>query len=172
MEKTYKIENRFTELDVILITNGDLIVKDEETPLKTLTDMCDSYLEGVINTIHILPFYPYSSDRGFAVMDFEQVDPNMGTWEDITNLKSDFRLKFDAVFNHISSYSGWFQEFLNQTTDYVNFFESFESEDAITPQKKKLITRPRTSDVLTPYSTLNGRKYVWTTFSADQIDLN
>ena len=151
MEKTYKIENRFTELDVILITNGDLIVKDEETPLKTLTDMCD---------------------RGFAVMDFEQVDPNMGTWEDITNLKSDFRLMFDAVFNHISSYSGWFQEFLNQTSDYVNFFESFESEDAITPQKKKLITRPRTSDVLTPYSTLNGRKYVWTTFSADQIDLN
>lgn len=171
-EKTYKIENRFTEQDVILITYGDLIVKDEETPLKTLTDMCDSYLEGVINTIHILPFYPYSSDRGFAVMDFEQVDPNMGTWEDITNLKSDFRLMFDAVFNHISSYSGWFQEFLNQNPDYINFFESFESEDAITPEQRKLITRPRISDVLTPYSTLNGRKYVWTTFSADQVDLN
>jgi glycosidase len=57
-------------------------------------------------------------------MDFEQVDPNMGTWEDITNLKTDFRLMFDAVFNHISSYSGWFQEFLNQNPDYIDFFES------------------------------------------------
>ncbi|MFQ5787528.1 MAG: alpha-amylase family glycosyl hydrolase, partial [Thermodesulfobacteriota bacterium] len=171
-EKNFNAHNRFTEKDIILITYGDLITQEGVPPLKTLTDICDTYLEGVINTIHILPFFPYSSDRGFAVMDFEQVDPNLGTWEDITDLKKDFRLMFDAVFNHISSYSGWFEEFLNQNPDYVDFFESFDSEDAIPPEQLKLITRPRTSSLLSPFSTLNGKRYVWTTFSRDQIDLN
>ncbi len=171
-EKTFNNKNRFTEKDVILITYGDLIVKEGESPLKTLSDMCDKYMEGVINTLHILPFFTYSSDRGFAVMDFEQVDPNMGSWEDIANLKAEFRLMFDAVFNHVSSYSGWFQEFLNQNPDYIDFFESYKSKDAIAPEQKKLITRPRTTDLLTQYTTLNGKRYVWTTFSADQIDLN
>jgi len=171
-EKTFDTKDRFTEKDVILITYGDLIVKDGESPLKTLTDVCETYLEGVINTLHILPFFPYSSDRGFAVMDFEQVDPNLGSWEDIANLKRDFRLMFDAVFNHVSSYCGWFQEFLNQNPDYIDFFESYKSKDTISKEQKKLITRPRTSSLLTEYSTLKGKRYVWTTFSPDQIDLN
>lgn len=171
-ENGFNVKERFTEKDVILITYGDLISNDGESPLKTLTDVCETYLEGVINTLHILPFFPYSSDRGFAVMDFEQVDPNLGTWDDITNLKTDFRLMFDAVFNHVSHYCGWFEEFLNQNPDYINFFESFDSKDEIPEEQKKLITRPRTSDLLTGYSTLNGKKYVWTTFSADQVDLN
>lgn len=171
-EKEFNTHNRFTERDIILITYGDLIIEDGKPPLETLADICDRYLEGVINTIHILPFFPYSSDRGFAVMDFEQVDPSLGTWDDIADLKKDFRLMFDAVFNHVSSYSGWFQEFLNQNPDYIDFFESFTSRDAIPAGQLKLITRPRTSDLLTPFSTLRGKRFVWTTFSKDQIDLN
>jgi glycosidase len=171
-EKKFNPHNRFTEKDIILITYGDLITEEGRPPLETLTEMCDRYLEGVINTIHILPFFPYSSDRGFAVMDFEQVDPNIGAWDDIADLKKDFRLMFDAVFNHVSSYSGWFQEFLNQNPDYINFFESFLSEDEIPPEQLKLLARPRTSSVLSQFSTLNGKRFVWTTFSKDQIDLN
>ena len=171
-EKKFNPHDRFTEKDIILITYGDLITEERKPPLETLTEMCDRYLEGVINTIHILPFFPYSSDRGFAVMDFEQVDPNLGTWDDIADLKKDFRLMFDAVFNHVSSYSGWFQEFLNQNRDYINFFESFLSEDEIPPEQSKLLARPRTSSVLSQFSTLNGKRFVWTTFSKDQIDLN
>ena len=171
-EKKFSSHDRFTEKDVILITYGDLITEEGKPPLETLTDMCDRYLEGVINTIHILPFFPYSSDRGFAIMDFEQVDPNLGTWDDIADLKKDFRLMFDAVFNHVSSYSGWFQEFLNQNPDYISFFESFLSEDEIPPEQLKLLARPRTSSVLTQFSTLNGKRFIWTTFSKDQIDLN
>ena len=171
-EKSFEVKNRFSEKDVILITYGDLIVQPGELPLETLTDICEKYLEGVINTLHILPFYPYSSDRGFAVMDFEQVDPDLGSWDDITNLKTDFRIMFDAVFNHVSSYSGWFQAFLNQNPDYIDFFEYFKSHDDIPESQKKLITRPRTTDVLTEYATLDGKRFVWTTFSADQVDLN
>lgn len=171
-EKDFDEKNRFTEKDVILITYGDLISGKNQIPLVTLEILCKTYLKGVFNTLHILPFFPYSSDRGFAVMDFEEVDPHLGTWDDILNLREDFRLMFDGVFNHVSSKSRWFQEFLNQDPYYQNFFTVFSTKEKISPDHLKLIVRPRTSDVLTEFRTLNGTRLVWTTFSPDQIDLN
>jgi sucrose phosphorylase len=163
---------RFTEEDVILITYGDLLHGKEHSPLATLAKFCDTYLEGTINTLHILPFFPYSSDKGFSIIDFETVDPNLGSWQDIEDLESRYQLMFDGVINHISSKSRWFQEFLNDNRYYKDFFIFYTSKDELTPEQRKLIFRPRTSDILTEYLTINGPKYVWTTFSQDQIDLN
>ncbi len=171
-EKNFRPENRFTEEDIILITYGDLIKTPNQKPLKTLSQLLESYLKGVINAIHILPFFPSSSDRGFAVMDFEEVDPNLGTWDDILELKKDFKLMFDGVFNHVSSKSRWFQEFLNQNPEYLNFFTVFSTKQQISPDHLRLIVRPRTTPILTEFYTLNGKRLVWTTFSQDQIDLN
>ena len=165
-------EERFTEKDVILITYGDLLRGMENSPLATLAKFCDTYLEGTINTIHILPFFPYSSDRGFSIIDFETVDPNLGSWQDIEDLESRYQLMFDGVINHVSSKSRWFQEFLNGNPYYWNFFITFNSQDELTPEQRDMIFRPRTSNILTEYKTINGPKYVWTTFSSDQIDLN
>lgn len=164
--------NRFDQEDVILITYGDLIHQEGEMPLHTMRVICHRYFHDVFNTLHILPFYPYSSDRGFAVLDFEEVDPHLGTWEDILDLKKEFKLMFDGVLNHVSSKNKWFQEFLNQNPDYLDFFTVFSTHETISPDHLKLIVRPRTSDILSVFSTLNGRRLVWTTFSADQIDLN
>ncbi len=172
IEKTIDPSSRFTEKDIILITYGDLICGDEESPLQSLRDFSSKYIKGTINTLHILPFFPYSSDRGFSVIDFKQVDPNLGTWEDIANLKTEYRLMFDGVFNHISSKSAWFEEFLNQNPDYKDFFESFPSKEDIPENALKSVVRPRTSDLLTKFGTIQGERYVWTTFSSDQIDLN
>jgi sucrose phosphorylase len=171
-ENDFDEKDRFTEKDVILITYGDLVCGINQKPLVTLEKLCKIYLKGVFNTLHILPFYPYSSDRGFAVLDFEEVDPHLGTWDDILTLKEDFRLMFDGVFNHVSSKSRWFQEFLNQNPDFNDFFTVFSTTEQISPDHLKLIVRPRTSDVLTEFKTLNGSRLVWTTFSPDQIDLN
>ncbi|TFH02646.1 MAG: sugar phosphorylase [Calditrichales bacterium] len=171
-EKTLQNSNRFTQRDVILITYGDLVRGRNERPLKTLSQLCKYYLRGVFNTLHILPFFPYSSDRGFAVMDFEEVDPELGTWDDILDLKSDFQLMFDGVFNHVSSKSRWFQEFLNQNSEYEKFFTVFSTKEEISADHLRLIVRPRTSDVVTEFKTLHGPRLVWTTFSPDQIDLN
>ncbi len=171
-DETYNKNERFTEKDIILITYGDIIKGKDPSPIKTLARFCDTYLEGNINTIHILPFFPYSSDRGFSVIDFETVDPKIGTWEDLEELKPKYKLMFDCVFNHISSKSRWFQEFLNGNPYYQDFFIVFNSPDEITEQQRKLIFRPRTTDILTRYETVNGPRYVWTTFSPDQIDLN
>lgn len=165
-------DNRFSEKDIILITYGDLLKGKEKSPLATLSKFCDIYLEGSINTIHILPFYPYSSDRGFSIIDFETVDPKLGTWEDIEKINHKYQLMFDGVINHVSSKSRWFQEFLNGNPHYNNFFISYNSPDDLTPEQRRMIFRPRTSDILSKFSTIHGDQYVWTTFSEDQIDLN
>ena len=170
--KYFDPSNRFTEKDIILITYGDIIRGEEHSPLATLAHFCDSYLEGNINTLHILPFFPYSSDKGFSIIDFETVDPHLGTWQDIEELENHYQLMFDGVINHISSKSRWFQEFLNGGPYYRDFFITFDSPDDLNHEQRKIIFRPRTSDILTEFNTINGLKYVWTTFSTDQIDLN
>jgi len=171
-EEGFHPEERFTEEDVILITYGDFIRRRSQSPLDTLVHFCDTHLRGTVNTLHILPFFPYSSDRGFAVIDFEEVDPQLGTWDDIDELKADFRLMFDGVFNHVSSQSRWFQEFLDGNPGFQDFFIGFSTQNAICEDHLCLIVRPRLSSILSEYSTINGKKWVWTTFSPDQIDLN
>jgi len=171
-EKGFDPKNRFSQEDVILITYGDLIQGQDTPPLEVLEDFSNTYLKGAVNTLHILPFFPYSSDRGFAVIDFEEVDPRLGSWENILKLKTNFRLMFDGVFNHISSKSRWFEEFLNGSLEFQDFFVTFSTKEPISDDHLKLIVRPRTSDLLTTFSTLKGRRSVWTTFSPDQVDLN
>lgn len=171
-ERSFDRSARFDESDVVLITYGDLLSSPGRRPLEALEDFVSRFLQGAITTVHVLPFFPYSSDRGFAVIDFEQVDPRLGTWEDIERLGRRFRLMFDGVFNHVSSKSRWFQRFLNCRPGYESFFVSFPEPAAIPAEDLRLILRPRTSELLTPFRTLDGPRWVWTTFGPDQIDLN
>ncbi len=171
-ERRFNASDRFTEQDVILITYGDLLYKKNQSPLKILGDFCDAYLKGTINTVHILPFFPSSSDRGFAVTDFEAVDPLLGSWNDIGDLEARYQLMFDGVINHVSSRSRWFVEFLAGNPDFEDFFIWFSREDDLSPAHRRMIFRPRTTPILTRYETLKGPRFVWTTFSPDQIDLN
>jgi len=171
-ENNFDVTQRFTERDVILITYGDLIVSESKGPLATLAHFVNLMFHGLITTLHILPFYPYSSDRGFSVIDYSEVDPRLGSWEDIIEISDSFKLMFDGVINHCSSKSKWFRRFLSGYVEYQDYFLSFDSPDAIDTGNLKKILRPRTSDLLTPFETINGPKYVWTTFSEDQVDLN
>jgi glycosidase len=100
------------------------------------------------------------------------VDPRLGSWHDIEDLESHYQLMFDGVINHVSSKSKWFQEFLNGHSYFWDFFINFNSPNELSSEEKKLIFRPRTTDILTKFQTINGPKWVWTTFSPDQIDLN
>jgi sucrose phosphorylase len=171
-EKALDPAERFTEKDFIMITYGDLVKGDGPSPLATLHRFVNEINRGAINTLHILPFFPYSSDRGFAVVDFRRVDPRLGTWEDIEGIGRHYDLMFDGVLNHCSSRSEMFREYLNANPLYEDFFIGYDSPDDLTPDQRSKIFRPRTSDILTEYPTLTGVKYVWTTFSEDQIDLN
>lgn len=166
--------DRFTQQDIALITYGDILLSEVASPLATLADFLErtSGLRGVFNILHILPFFPYSSDRGFSITDFRTVDPHLGSWKDIESLGERYRLMFDGVFNHASSQSMPFQEMLNGNPDYQNFATAYRSPDELTPEQRAMIVRPRTSDILTQYQSIDGPIWVWTTFSPDQIDLN
>jgi len=160
-------KGKINEQDVILITYGDMLKTEGEMPLKTLGGFLKDYLDDVISTIHILPFFPYSSDDGFSVIDYRQVNPEIGDWDDISDLRKSFRLMFDAVVNHCSSQSAMFKGFLKGDPDFEGYFTVVEPG---TDTSK--IFRPRATPVVTPYDTVDGEKLIWTTFSADQVDLN
>jgi sucrose phosphorylase len=172
MEACCDPTERFTERDVILITYGDLLLSETRNPLQTLADFADVFFHGIISTLHVLPFFPYSSDRGFSVISYDEVDPTLGTWDEIATIAGSFKLMFDGVLNHISSKSRYFQRTLDGDPDYQDLCIAFSTSKAIDEDRARLILRPRTSPLLTEFPTIHGPKFMWTTFSKDQIDLN
>jgi sucrose phosphorylase len=156
-----------SERDIMLITYGDQVQHAGENPLHTLHDFLDQTLASTINHVHILPFYPYSSDDGFSVVDYRAVNPLLGDWGDIAALSTDYGLMFDAVFNHISAKSTWFQAFLRGEPPYRDYFVTADPATDLSA-----VVRPRALPLLTPFQTPDGEKHVWTTFSDDQVDLN
>jgi len=156
-----------TERDSMLITYGDQVQSPGEKPLQTLSAFCKENLNGVVNGIHILPFYPWTSDDGFSVVDYRKVDPALGDWEDISGMQSHFRLMFDGVINHISSQSEWFKSFLNDDPHYRDYFVVVDGAPELSQ-----VVRPRALPLLTTFHTPSGERSIWTTFSDDQIDLN
>ncbi len=155
------------ERDVLLITYGDHVRQDGQAPLRTLGRFLEQHLAGTVSGVHILPFYPSTSDDGFAVVDYDAVDPALGAWADIAHIGEHFDLMFDAVINHISASSAWFRGFLADAAPYRDYFIVVDGN----PDLSRVV-RPRALPLLTTFNTPSGPKRVWTTFSADQIDLN
>ena len=158
----------FSEQDVVLITYGDTLQKQGQAPLATLHEFAANYLKGAISTIHFLPFFPYSSDDGFSVMDFFQINPQLGSWENVNAIGRDFQLMFDYVVNHFSSKSQWFDHYLSDKEGFEDF--AIEVDPTLDLSG---VTRPRSLPLLSEYQKKNGQTvHLWTTFSADQIDFN
>jgi sucrose phosphorylase len=156
-----------TQRDSLLITYGDQVREPGRAPLHTLADFCGKHLAGVVSGVHLLPFYPYTSDDGFSVVDYRAINPDLGTWDDVARLGQRFKLMFDAVINHISAKSAWFEGFLAGDAKYGKYFVTVEGNPDLSQ-----VVRPRALPLLTAFNTADGERRVWTTFSADQIDLN
>lgn len=156
-----------SERDAILITYADQVQKEGTTPLQSLAEFCEENLGNTISAIHLLPFYPWSSDDGFSVKDYFAVSLDYGSWEDIASMSGAFDLMFDAVFNHVSAQGEWFERYLADDPDYREFFIS-PPEGADLSQ----VVRPRALPLLTAFNTAKGPAKIWTTFSSDQVDLN
>jgi glycosidase len=158
---------RWTQSDVVLISYADSILRDGEAPLATLARFLEEQLASSLNTVHLLPFYPYSSDGGFSVIDYEAVDPAHGDWSDVDRIRDRFDLMMDLVMNHCSSQSRWFQNFLAGEGEGQDFFHVLPGDTDVSQ-----VVRPRTHSLLQAYKTAEGEKQVWATFSRDQLDLN
>ncbi|WP_417248254.1 sugar phosphorylase [Celeribacter sp.] len=157
----------WSEKDTIVITYGNTMVDGQHKPLDLLNDFLNRYLKGVINGVHILPFFPFTSDDGFAVTDYRAVNSTLGDWEDIERISGQFRLMSDLVLNHVSSMSHWFSAYLQGHEPYDKFFVEASPRDDLSS-----VVRPRTTPLLREVATANGTKHVWCTFSHDQIDVD
>ena len=120
--RRFPARDELTEADCMLITYGDQVRAANTPLLQTLANFLSSRAAGTISAVHILPFYPSSSDDGFSVMDYYSVDPDLGTWGDVESLGQRFELMFDAVFNHASAQGVWFQKFLRQEPGWETAF--------------------------------------------------
>lgn len=160
-------QSLWDETSSLLITYGDMVRSKHDTPLYTLRHFLLRHVRDAIQSVHVLPFTPYSSDDGFSVIDYRTVDPELGTWTDIRGLSTDYRFMADLVINHVSRQSSWFKDFTINVAPACNYFIELPPDTDM-----RTVVRPRTSPLLTPVHTRSGERYVWTTFSDDQIDVN
>ncbi|MGR9105792.1 MAG: sugar phosphorylase [Gammaproteobacteria bacterium] len=160
-------KERWNQEDMILITYGGSIHKEGEMPLKTLRGFLEKHLAGYISSVHILPFFPYSSDDGFSVIDYKSVDRNLGDWDDIKALAENFDLMVDLVINHCSRENLWFIDYINDVPPGKDYFIEMPPGTDLSE-----VVRPRNSPLLVPVYTHSGVRQVWATFGEDQIDLN
>ncbi len=159
--------NLWNQQTVLAITYGDSIQSENVAHLHTLHGFLNKYLKDVFSGVHILPFFPWSSDDGFSVIDYLQVNQGMGEWEDIEKISADFPLMADLVINHCSARSRWFENYKKCVAPGKDYFVEVEPDVDISA-----VVRPRTSPLLQEVDTLNGKRHVWCTFSHDQVDLN
>ncbi|HHT2980008.1 TPA: sugar phosphorylase [Enterobacter hormaechei] len=165
---TEKRKSGWDEKDVVLITYADQFSTKGEQALPVFTRFYNEWLSRTFSHVHLLPFYSWSSDDGFSVIDYHEVAPETGTWRDVAELKQSASLMFDFVCNHMSAKSEWFANYLAQKPGYEDFFISVDPETDLSA-----VTRPRALPLLTPFTLHDGSvRHLWTTFSDDQIDLN
>lgn len=165
---TEKRKLGWDEKDVVLITYADQFSAKGEKALPVFTRFYNEWLARTFSHVHLLPFYPWSSDDGFSVIDYHNVAPETGTWQDVADLKQSASLMFDFVCNHMSAKSEWFANYLAQKPGYEDFFIAVDPETDLSA-----VTRPRALPLLTPFTLHDGSvRHLWTTFSDDQIDLN
>lgn len=159
--------NEWSQRDAVLITYGDSIVRDGVPPLQGFDDFLERYCGDAFNSVHILPFFPYSSDDGFSVIDYLEVNPSLGEWRDVEAIADRYRLMADLVINHCSCRSRWFTNFIRGDGEGCDYFLTANPEDDLS-----LVVRPRTTPLLRNTETSAGEQLVWCTFSHDQVDFD
>ena len=157
----------WSEKDNMLITYGNTMEDGVHKPLDILQDFLLSHMKGVVNGVHILPFFPFTSDDGFAVSDYYSVSPQLGEWSDISRIADEFHLMSDLVLNHVSSQGVWFNDFRQGKAPYDAFFMEADPKEDLSA-----VVRPRTTPLLQEVQTSSGPAHVWCTFSHDQVDLD
>jgi sucrose phosphorylase len=162
-----QVRNLWDQKEIVMITYGDSVLQRDIKPLKTLKTFVDKYFSDSISALHILPFYPFTSDDGFSVLDYSKVNESLGDWNDIQAITNDYSLMADLVINHCSARSRWFDNFIKDQDPGRGFFVTADPEDDLSD-----VVRPRLNPLLRETQTTVGQQHVWCTFSHDQVDLD
>ena len=159
---------KISEKTSVLICYGDSLLNgNKEKTIQIFRKFYKKKLEKFFEIIHFLPFYPSSSDSGFAVKDHYQVDKKLGNWSDIFNQSKKTNIMADVVINHASSKGLWFKNFLRNKSPGKDYFLTVNNKFDISE-----VVRPRENKLLKKISIFKKDNLIWRTFSDDQIDLN
>ena len=162
-----KVDFKINESTSLLICYGNSVTDGNKKSLKVFNKFYKKHLKNNFDSVHFLPFYPSSSDSGFAVKDHYKIDPRLGSWRDVKKITKNCNVMADLVINHSSARGLWFSNFLKNKSPGKDYFftvdKNFNSKKVIRPREHKLLKKIKLS---------NETKYLWRTFSPDQIDLN
>lgn len=146
--------------------------------LKELNRILRTYFEGIFGGIHILPFFPSSGDRGFAVINYDIVDPSYGTWEDIDLFAKDYYLMADFMINHVSIRSEEFKDYMKNGEQspyrdmFIHWNEFWPAGEPTKEEMEALYMRKMQGPYL-EFTRNDGKKVkVWNTFFEEQVDIN
>ena len=165
--KNPKKKKNISEKTTLIICYGDSVYSEKKKSIKVLQSFFQKKLKDYFNTIHFLPFYPSSSDSGFAVKDHYKVENKLGNWSDIKNFSKSSDVMADMVINHSSARGLWFKNFLKKKEPGKDYFLTIDSKFNISR-----VVRPRDHKLLKKINIFKKNDYLWRTFSPDQIDLN
>ena len=156
-----------SEKTSLIISYGDNIYSNQSSSMKIFQKFFQKNLEKLFDTIHFLPFYPSSSDSGFAVKDHYQIDRKIGNWSDLKKISKSKKIMADVVINHASARGLWFKNFLKRKKPGKDYFLTVNSKF-----NTSKVVRPRDHKLLKKIKIFEKNDYLWRTFSPDQIDLN
>ncbi len=165
-------KNRLNKINIsektsLIISYGDNIYSSQSSSMKIFQKFFQKNLEKLFDTIHFLPFYPSSSDSGFAVKDHYQIDRKIGNWSDLKKISKSKKIMADVVINHASARGLWFKNFLKRKRPGKDYFLTVNSKF-----NTSKVVRPRDHKLLKKIKIFEKNDYLWRTFSPDQIDLN
>lgn len=133
-----------------------------------------------VNYLHLMPLFRSpveNSDGGYAVSSYRDVNPDLGTIEDLTQLASalrehDISLVVDFVYNHTSDEHIWAQKALAGDEHYQNYYYMFpnRTQPDLYEQNLREIFPEQASGNFTWRAEIE--RWVWTTFNTFQWDLN
>ncbi|WP_058749378.1 sucrose phosphorylase [Curtobacterium oceanosedimentum] len=164
-----RIENK-----PMLITYADGLGGD----LLTLRKVLDDELRGAFGGVHVLPFYRSSGDRGFAVIDYDDVDPAFGTWDDIDALADRYFVMADFMVNHVSIRSQEFQDYVarGDASPYRDMFihwSEFWEHGEPTQEEMAALYRRKPGGPVKTFTLADGSAVqLWNTFFDEQVDID
>ncbi len=156
-----------SEKTSLIICYGDVVYSNEKSSIKVFQSFFQKNLKKYFDTIHFLPFYPSSSDSGFAVKDHYKIEKRIGNWSDLKRISKYNNIMADIVINHSSARGLWFKNFLKRKKPGKDYFLTVNSKF-----NTSKVVRPRDHKLLKKIKIFDKSDYLWRTFSPDQIDLN
>ncbi len=160
--------------EVMLITYADSMGRN----LQELESVLEKHFSRAVKGVHILPFYPASGDRGFAVISYDRVEPSFGDWSDIDRLAQKYTLAADFMLNHVSIRCQEFRDYMEKGDDsqYADMFihwDKFWPNGEPSEEESRMMYRRKPGGAYMEFTRRDGKRVkLWNTFFSEQVDID